>query len=230
MDDSILQDQLRYYRERAAEYEQFYTRQGRYDHGPRTNQNFLSDLAVLQQFVASQKGLGDVLEFACGTGYWTQELVKNASSLTAVDGAPEMLAIAKGRTASKQVEWVCADLFSFEPARKFDTIFFGFWLSHVPHARFDAFWRMVREAATPQTSVLFLDSRFEPTSTAKDHVLNDANADRVRRRLNDGREFEIVKIFHKPQELRERLERLGWNFEVHSTPQYFLYGRGSTAH
>jgi hypothetical protein len=29
------------------------------------------------------------------------------------------------------------------PDRRYDVVFFGFWLSHVPLERFDAFWSMV---------------------------------------------------------------------------------------
>src|ERR671928_227872 len=35
---------------------------------------------------------GDVLELACGTGLWTRQLLRHATSVTAVDAAPEMLA------------------------------------------------------------------------------------------------------------------------------------------
>jgi SAM-dependent methyltransferase len=37
---------------------------------------------------------GRVLELACGRGRWTGELLRFASEVTAVDAAPEMLAIA----------------------------------------------------------------------------------------------------------------------------------------
>jgi demethylmenaquinone methyltransferase/2-methoxy-6-polyprenyl-1,4-benzoquinol methylase len=46
----------------------------------------------------------------------------------------------------------------------------------------------------------------------------------VRRKLNDGREFDIVKVFYDPTELERRLRELGWHGWVRSTDKYFLYG------
>ena len=42
---------------------------------------------------------GDVLELACGPGTWTASLLARDSSVTAIDAAPEMLAIARARVA-----------------------------------------------------------------------------------------------------------------------------------
>src|ERR1700683_2123365 len=40
---------------------------------------------------------GSVLELACGPGVWTGQLLRHASDVTAVDGSPEILAVAAGR-------------------------------------------------------------------------------------------------------------------------------------
>jgi trans-aconitate methyltransferase len=75
---------------------------------------------------------GDVLELACGPGAWTEKLLRHASGLTAVDGASEMLARARARVGDARVRFVQADLFTWTPDRRYDVVFFGFWLSHVP--------------------------------------------------------------------------------------------------
>jgi demethylmenaquinone methyltransferase/2-methoxy-6-polyprenyl-1,4-benzoquinol methylase len=46
----------------------------------------------------------------------------------------------------------------------------------------------------------------------------------VARKLNDGREFRIVKIFWEPQALASRLSALGWSTELARTANYFVYG------
>ena len=65
---------------------------------------------------------GDVLELACGSGIWTERLVGSARSVTAVDGAPEMLARARARVGDKPnraaVRLLQADLFSWRPDRQ----------------------------------------------------------------------------------------------------------------
>src|SRR3954452_24216875 len=82
---------------------------------------------------------GDVLELACGLGSWTARLLSDARTVSAVDAAPEMLAVARNRVADPRVKFVCADLFTWRPDRRYDVVFFGFWLSHVPLERFTAF-------------------------------------------------------------------------------------------
>ena len=48
-----------------------------------------------------------------------------------------------------------------------------------------------------------------------------------KRRLNDGREFRIYKIFHDPDALQSRMAGLGWNLQVAATERYFIHGHGS---
>jgi SAM-dependent methyltransferase len=75
---------------------------------------------------------GDMLELACGTGHWTPMLAARARSVTALDAAPEVLALARRRVRGLPVEFIEADLFAWQPPRRFDTVFFAFWLTHVP--------------------------------------------------------------------------------------------------
>lgn len=76
----------------------------------------------------------------------------------------------------------------------------------------------------PDALFFFLDSRHAETSTAKDHAPIDANAGKVLRKLTDGREFEIVKVFHSADRLREIMAAAGLRATVHQTDNYFLYG------
>jgi 2-polyprenyl-3-methyl-5-hydroxy-6-metoxy-1,4-benzoquinol methylase len=174
---------------------------------------------------------GDVLELACGTGLWTQQLVRHAGRVTAVDAAAEVIAINRQRLGpDAPVEYVQADLFSWRPSRQYDVVFFSFWLSHVPPERFDAFWDLVRSALKPGGRVFFVDSLYIESSTARDHRLEGDDATAVTRRLNGGETFRIVKVFYRPAELEARLKARGWEIAVEATPNYFLYGLGSPAH
>jgi len=71
-----------------------------------------------------------------------------------------------------------------------------------------------------------VDSRHEQTSTTADHQLPEPEATVLRRRLNDGREFQLYKVFYDPTVLTERLSELGWHFDIRQTDNYFLYGSG----
>jgi len=44
------------------------------------------------------------------------------------------------------------------------------------------------------------------------------------RRLDDGREFQIVKVFHEPAPLAATLDALGFTARIRQTPRYFIYG------
>lgn len=225
LSDAVLREQIAYYRARADEYDQWFLRQGRYDRGPELNAQWLAEVAEIRSALDRFNPGGDVLELACGTGLWTQRLAVAARTVTAVDSSPEMLALNRSRLASAtNVRYLQADLFTWTPDRRYDVIFFSFWLSHVPPERFDPFWQLVRDALNPGGRVFFVDSLYTESSTASDHVLEGQDATTLSRRLNDGREYCIVKIFHTPDELAQRLRELGWTVTVSATPTYFYYG------
>ena len=226
IDDAALTEQLEYYRARAQEYDQWWLRKGRYDRGSDDNEQWFSDSAEVASALEAFRPSGRVLELACGTGIWSERLLPFASSLAVVDGSREMLECAKRRLPKASVQYVQADLFEWEPTETFDTVFFSFWLSHVPPERFTDFWALVRRCLAPRGRVFFVDSRHEPTSTAVDHRLPGSEAVTLRRRLDDGREFQIYKIFYDASELETRLAALGWKVEIRKTGRYFIYGQG----
>lgn len=230
--DAALQQQIEYYRARAGEYDQWFYRQGRYDRGAELNARWFEEAQTVTDALDRFQPTGDVLELACGTGIWTERLARHADTITAVDASPEVLALNRARLGdlAAKVSYEQADLFRWEPTRGFDVVFFGFWLSHVPPASFDKFWALVRRALNPGGRCFFVDSRRDPTSTARDHQLpSEADASTLTRRLNDGREFQIYKIFYEPAELEVRLSKLGWHATIAATPNYFLHGQGRLA-
>ena len=225
-DDPVVREQLEYYRARAQEYDQWWLRQGRYDRGRGSNESWFSDSATVEAALEAFQPSGRVLELACGTGIWSEKLLPFASSLTLVDGSKELLEAAKERLRTPVAQFIHADLFSWQPEGRFDTVFFSFWLSHVPPGRFAEFWRLVASCLAPEGRVFFIDSRHEQTSTAIDHRLPSASSTTLRRRLNDGREFQIYKIYYDCSALQSQLTELGWDIRVFSTERYFIFGHG----
>jgi ubiquinone/menaquinone biosynthesis C-methylase UbiE len=221
-----LEEQLDYYRARAGEYDQWWLRQGRYDRGPELNARWKREAAEISSVLTTFRPSGNVLEIACGTGNWTEQLLPFAWKLTALDGSAEMLAINAGRMRSDKVRYVEANVFEWKPGELFDTVFFSFWLSHVPPERFDDFWKLVRSCLAPGGRVFFVDSLRDPNSTATDHQLPGEESIVSLRRLNDGSEYQVFKVFYEPEELVLRLREAGWEFEMKTTESYFLYGSG----
>jgi 2-polyprenyl-3-methyl-5-hydroxy-6-metoxy-1,4-benzoquinol methylase len=222
-DQLILDEQMAYYRARAHEYDEWFLRQGRYDRGPEHRDQWLGEAAEIEAQLRSAVRDAEVLEIACGTGLWTQRLAENNRHVTAVDASPETIAINRKRVDSAKVEYQLADIFSWVPSSTYDVVFFSFWLSHVPPARFEEFWALVTAALRPGGQAFFIDSLPEPSSTAKDHGPIDESGV-SRRKLNDGREFNIVKVFYQPSVLERCLADLGWSGWVRSTNKFFLYG------
>lgn len=229
VDEGVLSEQLDYYRARALEYDKWWMREGRFDRGPETNARWCAETAELEGVLERFGPRGDVLELACGTGLWTRHLVAYADRLTAVDAAPEVLAVNRARVGDDSIRYVQVDLFDWTPDARYDACVFAFWLSHVPAARFAAFWEMVASALKPGGRVLFIDSARTERSTAADHVLPGQDEDTMTRRLDDGREFQIIKRFYDPPELERMLGELGWKAQVGATPEFFIYGTAAPA-
>lgn len=223
-DRRLLDQQIDYYRARAQEYDQWFLRQGRYDRGPDHRAQWFLEIEEIVSALLPVAHDAEVLELACGTGLWTERLASTARRVVAVDASPEVIAINRDRVGpAAMVEYEIADLFAWTPSTAFDLVFFSFWLSHVPPDRFDEFWSTVRRSLRPAGQVFFVDSLLEPASSAIDHGPVDQSGI-VRRKLNDGREFDIVKIFYEPAALERRLTDSGWRGTVRQTPTFFLYG------
>jgi SAM-dependent methyltransferase len=223
---ALLREQQEYYRARAPEYDDWFYRRGRYDRGREANARWLGDMAVVEQALAAFAPLGQVLELAAGTGLWTRWLAPLAEHVVAVDASEEMLERNRLRVPVGNVERVRADIFDWTPPRRFDAVVMAFWLSHVPLERFDTFWQFVEDCLGGHGAVFFVDSLYSETATAVGDDLHGGEATSQRRRLADGREFRVVKVFHDPATLERRLAERGWQVTVRTTGTYFLYGHG----
>ncbi|MDQ4127766.1 MAG: class I SAM-dependent methyltransferase [Actinomycetota bacterium] len=230
MDGELLEGQLAYYRARAGEYDQWFLREGRHDRGPEWNRRWFSEVEEVRRELDRFRPGGEVLELACGTGLWTVELARHAAGVTAVDASPEVLKINRARLKESRtgtpIRYVRADLFDWLPDGAYDVVFFGFWLSHVPPGRFAAFWDLVRSAVRPGGRAFFVDSLRAETRDEKERLGRAPRGHTTTRRLNDGREFRIVKVFFEPAALERRLAELGWRFSVRATENHLLYGFG----
>lgn len=223
MTTNLLQEQIEYYRDRASEYDEWFFRQGRYDRGEAHRQQWFTEVSEVKTALLETKPSNDILELACGTGLWTQHLAPLATHLTAVDASPEVIVLNKNRVNCDSVEYIVANLFNWIPTQKFDFVFFGFWLSHVPIEKFADFWHMVRSSLKPNGQVFFVDSLFDRTSPAINHAEIHQRG-YSERKLNDGRVYQVVKIFHEPIQLEKSLQDLGWSGQIHSTASHFIYG------
>jgi demethylmenaquinone methyltransferase/2-methoxy-6-polyprenyl-1,4-benzoquinol methylase len=92
----------------------------------------------------------------------------------------------------------------------------------VPDERFAAFWALVDDALAPDGRVFFADDGHrEPEELIEGH-----GSSTIRRRLDDGTAFRIVKTPLVAAELEARLRGLGWDIAVTQTSGPFFWGAG----
>ncbi len=204
--DALLSEQQAYYRARARTY---------LDGALESDDAGRLEVEMGQAFDVHCRG--DVLELACGPGTWTGMLAGRARSVTAVDGAPEMLELAALATAADSVRFLTADLFSWRPDRRYDAVFFGFWLSHVPDERWSGFWALVANCLAPGAHVLFADDAYRTA----DELIYGAQSSVIQRRLGDGSRHRIVKAVRTAAEVEHRLRAAGWEMSVRQIGDFF---------
>ncbi len=224
-DDDLLAEQRSYYRARAPEYDEWWQRRGRYDRGEEQLLEWQRQVAVVDDALTSFGAKGSVLELAGGTGWWTERLARTADRLTVVDSSPEVLALNQARVGRSDVNYVVADLFDWQPDSNYDAVFFSFWLSHVPRARFGEFWSLVHSCLTPSGRAFLIDNRNDPVpnTIAKDPFVLQYETDLHLRRLRDRSQYRVVSVMYEPGELQSLIEAEGWTTEIQAT-RWFIFG------
>jgi demethylmenaquinone methyltransferase/2-methoxy-6-polyprenyl-1,4-benzoquinol methylase len=225
-DEGLLAEQRAFYRARAPEYDDWWQRRGPYDRGPEVAAEWERQVAVVASALDDVAPTGAVLELAAGTGWWTERLARRAGQLTVVDSSPEALGLNRRRVDRPDVDYVVADVFRWVSDRRYDLVFFSFWLSHVPRDCFSEFWALVGRCLAPGGRAFFVDNRHDPSSASPvaDPFVLHYRPDEHLRQVSDGRRFRVVKVMYEPEELEAALGDLGWSARVEATG-WFLYGR-----
>lgn len=222
--DRLLAEQMRYYDDRAAEYEDLWFRRGRFDMGAAFNEAWFRETAIIEAAADAFDASGRVLELACGTGLWTRRLAPRARQLIAVDSSPAVIELNRGRYGASNVTYVLADLFDWEPDGRFDAAFTGFFVSHIPPDRWSTFWRRLAAWLEPGASAFIVDDVAGPRRPYSGEGVDDGPAFAHRRQLADGREYTIVKRFYEPAELVAELDEVGWDADIRTSGEHFQFG------
>ena len=231
--DRTLLEQLVYYEARAGEYDEWWFRRGRYDHGPADNADWFAEQAIVRAALEAAIPHGAVADLACGTGIWTELLAARAARVTAIDGSVAMLSLAEERVGRAGlldcVTFLQANIFEWRAEPIYDAVFMGFFLSHVPEERIGPLLQGIAGALKPGGRVLFIDSRPDPTSSSPDQPLPMGSDVIMTRRLNDGRTYRIVKVYRPAARMAGAFRAAGFTVDVTETPRYFQYGIGTLA-
>jgi SAM-dependent methyltransferase len=197
-DRELLDSQIAYYRRLAREYDATY------------GEDLEAARARITNVLDLLEPRGRVLEIACGTGMWTQELADRTDQLVGVDAAAEALVLARDRLPVGAAQLLVADVFEWEPAVRFDAVFMAFWLSHVPRSRWDEFFERLGDWLLPGGRILIVDEHLGGQAAER---FVSTGSDIAIRTLSDGSEHRLVKVYLDPPRLKARLGGLGWGSE-----------------
>ena len=201
-----------YYARRAGEYEKIFAKPERQP-----------DLACLRTLLPGVVAGRDVLEVACGTGYWTPLISGSARSILATDINEEVLEIARHKTyPNHNAAFQIADAYTLANVTdRFSAGFAGFWWSHIPKQRLSHFLDCFHSKLCPGALVVFLDNNYvEGSSTPIARRDSDGNTFQ-KRKLEDGAEFEVLKNFPPETELYASVNSRADDVEVTQFKYYW---------
>ena len=213
--DATSEETARYYAARAPEYD---LSAGYLAHDRETLR-----VAKKRRFQQLFRG-HDVIEIACGTGYWTAVLAETAKSVVGIDVNPEMISRAQSRCEHlPHVSFRLSDAYSINPeAGAFTAAFAVWWWSHIPRSRLQEFLQSFHRRLIPGALVLFSDQleydvpRVDGMATQR---RQDSNGDTIERRvLSDGQKYDIVKNFPTEQELSAAVSEFGTDVQYKEWP------------
>ena len=202
-----------YYADRAAEYERVYQK-------PERQESIAWLNARLRQAFVNR----DVLEVACGTGFWTQTLAEVAASVVATDISREVLAIAEQKPLPPgKVLFVEDDAYSLAgvPTQQYTSGFSGFWWSHIPKPQRAQFLAAFHAKLQPGALVLLADNCYVKGSN---HPISRTDGDGntyQQRVLESGTQYEVLKNFPAQQELEAAVAAYGTDIRYEAGAYYW---------
>jgi ubiquinone/menaquinone biosynthesis C-methylase UbiE len=146
----------------------------------------------------------NVLEIACGSGYWTTVIGEAAESILAIDNNRSLLEQAKERCRKQpNIRFQIADAYTLEGVPEgFDAAFGHGWWSHIPKMNIKSFLTALHRKLVPGALVLFNDQLPYGGFYRK----QDGDGNTLEQRiLPNARSFMIVKNFPDEQEITNAL-------------------------
>ncbi len=195
MNDANTED---YYRARAPEYEQIY-----YRDVPDRRREIDRDAARLMDLVDGR----EVVDIACGTGYWTQVMARKAAYVAAMDISMEMLAEARRKEYARPVDFLTADLQCLPIAEaSFDVVTLGFWFSHHPRQDYHRLFQQIRRPLRKNGLIWMIDNNPPAEGPQTNIIRTDKHGNSFKiRRLQNGTEFVILKNYFTRDQLQSIL-------------------------
>ena len=191
MVNDITEDMRVYYAQRAAYYERVYFKPERQ-----------VDLRAMEAWLPTVFAGRQVLEIACGTGWWTLHGARDALHWLATDLNPETFALARAKPMPAAVRFATVDAYTMAELgnAQFDAAFTACWWSHVPLARLPGWLATLHARLLPGARVVMLDNAYVQTSSTPISRRDEAGNTYQNRPLDDGSVHEVLKNFPTREE------------------------------
>ena len=186
---------ITYYKDRAKEYEKIYSK-------PERQNDLLVAEKILQDTFADK----DILEIACGTGYWTQKISITSKSILAIDINDAVIEIARSKTYSPgEVSFQTADIFNLTFAAKHKYLFGGFIWSHIKLEDLNNFICKVHSIVEDHGTIVFMDNNYVAGSNLPVTQIDNLGNTYQTRTLENGTAHKVLKNFPTETFIRQLL-------------------------
>ncbi len=207
-------DLTSYYNDRAAEYDKVYQ-------NPAEQADLLRATEIFQQIFLNRS----VLEIACGTGYWTEQIAKVARSLVATDINTAVIDIAKTRSCAQNVHFQIADIYNLSFDQPFEGLFGGFIWSHILLQDLEGILVRLGSMLTENAEIVFIDSN-PVTGTNHDKrriYRTDGFGNTFQHRtLENGSTHEVLKNFPDKAFLTEKMSLIASDIQMVELKHYWV--------
>ena len=158
------------------------------------------------EYLSSRFARRTILEIACGTGFWTQFLMKAAAEIIATDVNEETLFEARKKELGSHVQLRRADAYALPTFEtRFDACFAGDWFCHVPVSKRAEFLDGLHSRLARGSIVIFCDQRLREGSITEQ--CDDEGNNIQIRTLPDGDRYPVIKNFPSRSQLGDLLWR-----------------------
>lgn len=167
-------------------------------------ENDVKDFSKIRSLISNLFTGCNVLEIACGTGYWTEIVANTAESVLATDVNGSMLTKARKLLSDySNIEFEEVDAYFLESIpNHFSGAFSGLWWCHIPKAKTHSFLNTLHSKLKPGARVLHICQLEDLDS--KNHKI-DSDGNTIALRKSDSRMYHILKNIPSEQELKEIL-------------------------
>ncbi len=205
-------DLVKYYKDRAKEYEKIYSK-------PERQEELITASKILQETFRGKS----VFEIACGTGYWTEHIAKTAHAIIATDINETVLEIAKQKEYPlKNVKFEVVDIFNTTLTKKHESLFAGFIWSHIKKQDLANFIKSLRSMIKPDGTVVIMDNNYVEGSNHPITETDESGNTFQTRKLDDGSSHLVLKNFPTENYFKEVMKEFSGEIKFINLKYYWI--------